>query len=130
MIVDIYNEVFTKLKTEIPTANILPEYPIGAPIFPCIIVEEKSNNSLLNTVDTSGENHNVLSFEINIFSNAENKRSVCRELRIKVDSIMSDLYGMNRTNSMPVPNYSDLNIYRYMLTYGCTIDKNKKIYRG
>lgn len=130
MIVDIYNEVFTKIKTEISTANVLPEYPTTTVSFPCIIVEEKLNNSLINTIDTGGENHNVLSFEINIFSDAENKRSVCRELRIMVDSIMSDLYGMNRTGSNPVPNYSDLNIFRYMLTYECTVDKNKTIYRG
>lgn len=130
MIVDIYNEIFTKLKTEITTANVLPEYPIGTPSFPCIIIDEKLNNSFIDTIDSGGENHNSLSFEINIFSNAENKRSVCRELRKQVDLILSDQYGLTRTNSMPVPNYSDLNIYRYMLTYTCVVDKNKTIFRG
>ena len=71
MIVDIRNEVFTKLKTDITTATVLSEHQSTTPKFPCIIFEEVDNTTVYDTVDTSGEKHNQLSFEINIYSNAK-----------------------------------------------------------
>jgi len=129
MIVDIFNEVLTKIKTDISTATVLSEYPETTPTFPCIVIQELSNTTDTTTVDTGGEQYNHISFEINIFDNGDTKRTVCRNLRNSIDAIMSEYYGMNRTDGGSVPNYMDSSIYRYNLKYDFKIDNNKKIYR-
>jgi hypothetical protein len=87
------------------------------------------NNTDTETVDTSGETHNVVAFDINIFSDAQNKRTVCRNLRNSVDAIMADKYGMERSDTGQIPNFADLNIYRYNIRYNCIVDENKLITR-
>ena len=82
MIVEIDNEVFTALKTKLSgKATVLGEYPETQPTFPCVVFTEMSNNSYENSVDSSGENHNEVSFQIDIFSNAQNKRTQVKSLR-------------------------------------------------
>lgn len=129
MIVNIANEVLTAIKNGCPMATVLAEYPSTTPSFPCIIVQELSNDTHLTSVDTSGETHNSISFEINIFSNAQNKITQVRGLRDTIDGIMSGAYGMSRMYSGSVPNYLDANIYRYTLRYDCVVNSNKQIFR-
>lgn len=129
MIVDIFNEVYTKLKTTITTATVLVEYPESDPLFPCIIIEEVSNITDTETVDTSGETNNLIAFDVNIFSDAINKRTICRNLRNAVDAIMADEYGMERLDTGAIPNYGNLNIYRYNIRYNCKVNQNKVINR-
>ena len=69
-----------------------------------------------------------ISFEINIFSNVQNKITQVREIRNTIDSLLTGV-GMTRDYSNPIPNYSDLNLYRYILRYTCVVDSNKKIFR-
>lgn len=129
MIIDIGNEVFTKLKNDISGATVLGDYPATEPNFPCIIFSELSNNTVVDSVDSSGENHNEVGFEVNIFSNAHNKKTIVKGLRKEVDDIMSGYYNMNRDFSDPTPNFSDTDIYRYTLRYSCVVDENKVIFR-
>lgn len=129
MIVDIFNEVLTKIKTDISSATVLSEYPDTTPTFPCIVIEEMFNNTDLGTIDSGGEQYNHISLDINIFDNGDKKRTTCRELRNSVDTILSGYYGMNRTDSGTVPNYVDSSVYRYNLKYDFKIDDAKKIYR-
>ena len=129
MIIDISNEVFTKLKNTLTGINVVGEYPETIPTFPIVTFSESSNTTIYDMVDSSGETHNLISFEIEIFSNAKNKTTQVKTIRNNIDTVMSDFYGMNRVFSDKVPNYLDANIYRYMLRYECVVDKNKKIYR-
>lgn len=128
MIVDIFSEVYTILKKEIP--NIFPYYPSSTPKFPCVTITESSNITNTNTIDSSGEKHNDITFEVNIFSDSlDTKHGEVRVIREKVDSIMSGKYKMIRGFSGQTPNMSDMNIYRYTLKYSFTINENKVIYR-
>jgi len=129
MIVDIFNEVLTKIKTDISTATVISEYPDVAPSFPCIVVEELSNISDATTIDSGGEQYNQITFNIDIFDNSTSKRTTVRNLMKSVDAILCDYYGMNRMSSGQVPNFMDANIYRYNLRYDFKIDDTKKIYR-
>lgn len=129
MIIEIGNEVFTKIKNDIPNALVLGDYPSTKPEFPCIIFSELTNIAVTSTVDSSGEKHNNLSFEINIFTNGYNRKTLSKTLRKQVDDIMSDYYNMNRDSSETTPNYSDEDVYRHTLRYSCVVDENKVIFR-
>lgn len=129
MIIDVMNEVLTNLKTNINDVVVLSSYPPITPSFPCMIIEELSNNTDLFTIDSSGEHHSIISIEINIFSNVQNKITQVRDIRGRVDAIMSGTYRMTRDFSGAVPNYADTDIYRYTLRYSFTIDSTKQIYR-
>lgn len=129
MIIDITNEVYTNLKTTMTSVNVLISYPSTSPSFPCITIEEISNTTNRNTIDTNGEEYNDISFEINIFSDDANKITEMKTIRKQIDDIMSGQYRMTRGFSGQTPNFLDTNVYRYTLRYSCTIDSNKKIYR-
>ncbi len=130
MIVDISNEVLTDIKTTLTGVKVLSEYPSTEPTFPCVVFSEMSNNSYIQSKDSAGQHHSLVSFEINIFSNEENKISQVKDIRNRIDSIMSTKYNMFREFSGTIPNFLDNNIYRYILRYSCLIDSNRKVYRG
>lgn len=129
MIVDITNEIYTTLKNSLTGITVLATYPATTPKFPCVIVEEISNNTNTASIDTSGEKYNDVSIEINIFSQAKDKISEAKLIRNQIDSIMSGSYRMDRVFSNVVPNYIDTNVYRYVLRYECTVNSNKQIHR-
>ena len=129
MIVDIFNEVFTKVKTEISPIAIYSHYPEVQPEFPCVILEELSPIAIPDTVDTSGEKYNEISFEVNIFTTGSEKVSIAKNIRNKVDLVLGDFYNMNRDYSGTIPSFLDNNIYRMTLRYSCIVSKDKKIYR-
>lgn len=129
MIVDITNEVYTNLKTALVGITVLPSYPSTTPVFPCVLFEEMTNTSNLATIDTSGEKCNDVSFEVNIFSNADNKLTEVRAIRKQVDTILADGYRMTRMFGGATPNFMGTDSYRYTLRYSFTIDNNKKVYR-
>lgn len=129
MIVDITNDILTQIKLGISEATVLSAYPSTSPVFPCIIVEELSNNSVPTTIDSGGEHYCDVSIEINIFTdNPQTKMSDAKALRNKVDAIVSQ-YKLNRDFSSTTPNYADGNIYRYTMRYSAIVDSNKVIYR-
>ena len=129
MIIDVSNEIYTKLKTEIINCQVSLDNPPDTPVFPCLTFTEMSNTTNATSVDTSGEKHNIVTLEINIFTTGDTKLADMKRIRSEVDSIMSDYYGMNRSSSSAIPNYSDTNIYRYVLRYDFIIDMKKTIYR-
>lgn len=129
MIVDITNEVYTNLKDTMVTVTVLTAYPSTNPTFPCVTIEEISNTTNPNTIDTNGEQYNDISFEINIFSDGTSKVSETKTIRKQVDDIMSGQYRMTRGFSGVTPNFLDTNVQRYTLRYTCSINSNKMIYR-
>lgn len=129
MIIDITNEVYTNIKNQLTPVTVLSTYPSTPPSFPCIIIEEMSNISIGSTIDTAGEHYNEVTLEVNIFSDSQYKVSEVKDLRNRIDSILSDQYKMGRDYSGTIPNFLDSNIYRYVLRYSFIIDENKRIYR-
>lgn len=130
MIIDITNEVYSNLKIQLSPTTVLQNFPSTTPVFPCVVIEELVNTSHLDSRDTGGEKYNNVTFEINIFSNTQNKITQVKSIRNQIDVIMADSYGMTRTFSNPVPNFADTNIYRYTLRYTFTIDADKVIHKG
>lgn len=130
MIVDITNEVLTDIKRALVDVTVLSSYPFKVAKFPIAIVTEEDNSALLETKDSAGFQHSNIAFSIEIYTDGNKKMSLAKEIRNKVDNIMSGEYGMTRSRPQVIPNYLDDSIYRYKLTYTGIIDKEKKIYRG
>jgi hypothetical protein len=129
VIVDIYNQLFTILDTDLVGINVETSYNNYEGDYPLVTLEESSNNGVLDTFDSGGERHNEIDFEINIFTIGSTRRSEAMEIRSQIDEIMTGELGMFRILSNPVPNFGDRNIYRYVLRYNCEVDVNKQIFR-
>lgn len=129
MIVDIYNQLYTILDTELTSATVLPSYENYEGDYPLVTISEISNSGVEDTFDSSGEHHNDIDFEINIFTIGNTRRTDAMALRTLVDDIFSGELKMFRTFSNAVQNYGDRNIYRYVLRYNCEVDANKTIFR-
>ena len=130
MIIDITNEILTDLKDELTGVTLLTSYAPTTPKFPTVTVEEMSNSDNMRTKDSGGVQHNDISFIIDIYTTGNKKMSEAKDIRNKINTIISGKYGLARGKSSPIPNYLDASIYRYRLTYTGTISKNKTIYRG
>lgn len=130
MIIDITNEVLTYVQTNYPTMNLLSTYPSTTPVFPCVVMEEMTNNQLKETVDSDGEHHSDVMIQVDIFTQGDRKISDAKAIRKQIDDIMSGYYKMGRTYSGITPNFLDTNIYRYTLRYSFIVSENKVIYRG
>lgn len=128
--VDVTNEIMSYVKTAVgSTVDVLSEYPSSTPKFPCVVFNEFSNVSHTETIDSSGEKYSDVSLQIDIFSNTQDKISVVKDLRNKIDTVLAGTYRMTRAFSGTTPNYADTNIYRYTLRYNFLVDNTKKIYR-
>lgn len=128
MIIDIANEVYTKLKTDLVGVEIGTTFLETPTEYPFVTFSEVSNTAYTDTKDSSGERHNQLGFEINIFAIGDDKKSQAKNLRKMIDDVLSGYYGMDRDFSDEIPNFLNQNVYRYVMRYSCLVDKNKAIY--
>jgi len=129
MIVDITNEVLTKLKTELTPIQVLAEYPDTVSDFPCVTISELSNTGDILSKDSGGFNYSIVSLEINVFTTGATRKSKAKEIRNDIDAILSDEYGMLRDFGGQTPNF-DTNVYRYTLRYTGRVNEERKIFRG
>lgn len=130
MVVDITNEIITKLKTKLVGVQVISNYQNLLANFPTVLVEEMDNSAYLPTKDSGGFQHSSIAYSFEIYTKGSKKISDAKKLRNKIDELMTDEYGMTRGRPTVIPNYLDNEVYRYKLTYTGLIDKNKKIYRG
>jgi hypothetical protein len=128
MIVDISNEVYTKLRTELVGVEIGTTFLETPTTYPFVTFSEVSNTTFGDTKDSSGEQHNQLGFEVNIFTIGDDKKSQAKTLRKMIDDVLSGYYGMDRDFSDEIPNFLNQSVYRYVTRYSCLVDKNKVIY--
>lgn len=128
MIIDITNELLTEIKSTL-SVDVFTEYPKAKAKFPVIIFTEQSNVSDLDTVDSGGENCNLIYFEINIFTMGNNRIATAKALRNQVDAILGDKYKMYRSFSDSVANLADEDVYRYIVRYETKVTSEKMIYR-
>lgn len=132
--IDVENEIFNKVSTSVrakfPSANITGEYVKSPSSFPHISLEEADNSVFANTqTSTEYENHGVLLYEVNVYSNKiSGKKTECKEIMSLIDDEMSSI-GFTRTLLQPIPNMDNATIYRMTARYTAIISKNKMIYR-
>lgn len=133
--IDIESQVFTKVSNALRDENskiyVTGEYVKQPPRFPHVALLEIDNSMLTSTATTSSnENHAVVMYEVNVFSNKQTgKKSECKSLMKIIDEQMNNL-GFVRVMTTPVPNELDSSIYRIYARYRAIVSKDEIIYRG
>lgn len=131
--IDIENEIFTKIATELRTQfqgiNVYGDEVRTPSSFPCVSVVEADNYTVKTTQDSgSNENHANLMYEVNVYSNkTSGKKAECKEILSVVDEILLGL-GFTRTMKNPV-SMDDATICRMVTRYTAIVSKNQTIYR-
>jgi hypothetical protein len=127
---EIFDRVSTSVRVKFPNVNMTGEYVKSPSSFPHISIEEKDNSVHTSTqTSTENENHAVLMYEVNVYSNkARGKKTECKELISIVDNEIGKM-GFTRTMLQPIPNIDDATIYRLTARYTAIVSKNKMIYR-
>ena len=127
---EIFNEVSGKIREKYPDIFMTGEYVKTPPSFPCVSLVEVDNSTFQNSQTTeSEENHAVVMYELNVYSNRTNgKKAESKEIANFIDEI---LMGLNFTRTMlePVPNQDNATIYRMLGRYRAVIGKNNTIFR-
>ncbi len=127
---DIVDVITTALEERFPGISVYDEEILTPSSFPCVTVEEADNYSYQKTADSkSNENHAVLMYEINVYSNKANgKKRECKNIYSFIDEILLKM-GFSRISTEPA-SIDSTTIYRLVGRYKAVADKNKTIYGG
>lgn len=127
---EIFNRVSTSVRERFPNVSMTGEYVKSPSSFPHVSLEEGDNSAFTRTqTSTENENHAVLMYEVNVYSNkTRGKKTECKELISIVDNEMQKM-GFTRTMLQPIPNMDDATIYRLTARYTAIVSKDKMIYR-
>lgn len=132
--IDIENEIFTeiatKLRSEFEGIFVSGEYVKSPSSFPAVSIVEFSNVVYRNTMDTHGEVHDRLTYEVNVYSNrATGKKSEAKAIVKTIDSVFVGK-GFTRRVMSVIPNQQDSTIYRITARYSAIVSKEQTIYRS
>ena len=125
---ELYSEISAKVREVFPEIYMTGEYVKSPPSFPCVSLVEMDNATFRDTQTTSNENHAVVMYEVNVYSNkTKAKKTECKKIAAFIDDL---LLRMNFTRTMlePIPNQDEATIYRMLGRYRAAISKEKTIY--
>ena len=131
--IDIENEIFTKVKNalsaEFPTITVESVTTYSPSKFPFVCIEEADNYAYQPSRDSgSNENHAVLMYEVNAYSNKSGgKKAECKAMIAVVDEVMSAL-GFTRNTKTPI-TLDKATKYRIFARYTAVVSKNHTIFR-
>lgn len=131
--IDIENLVFTAVATglrkQFPKITVESVTNYSPSKFPYVCIEESDNYSYTPSRDTSSnENHAVIVYEVNAYSNSTSgKKAECKAIISAVDSIMDGL-GFTRNTRTPIP-MDNATKYRIFARYTAIASKDNTIYR-
>lgn len=132
--IDIESQVFTRIATRLRETfdgiYVTGEYVKTPSSFPAVSLVEMDNAPLVRTQTTdSVENHAVLMYELNVYSNkAVGKKTESRMIAGVVDEEMAAM-GFTRIMLNPIPNMDDATIYRITGRYRAVVSKDHTITR-
>lgn len=128
--IDVFNFIYTNLKEQLDAIDIpiTTGYQQKHNMFPIVVLDEVSNITDLNTLDTEGVYADNVSLEINIYSNSKTPRTEITPIKQLIDEYLTKELACNRNFASQTPNY-DVNVFRYTMRYNFIIDKNLTIYR-
>lgn len=131
--IDIENQVFTAVATALrsafPSITVESITNYSPSSFPFVSLEETDNYSLDSTRDTaSNNNHSVVAYEVNIYSNkTSTRKSEAKDILAVVDDTLIGL-GFTRTVKQPI-NLDDASKYRIFARYMAVVGEDETIYR-
>lgn len=130
--INIFNEVFTAFDnaltsydSKISTSSVY----INAPSkYPFASLEEIDNSVYEYSSDSCDiENHAVVDYEVNIYTQNPKKKSKADAMADVVDTLFKSL-GFRRLSKNPIQNQEETT-YRIVLRYSGVVSKDKVIYR-
>lgn len=130
--VDVENEVFTAVSTllraQFSGIFVSGEYVAAPSTFPAVTLVEMDNSIYTFTKDLDGnENHSILLYEANVYSNlAAGKKAQSKSIISVIDSKMNEL-GFGRIMCQPIDNAADTSTYRMVARYRAVVSKDKQI---
>lgn len=131
--IDIENQVFTRIANRLRTEfgrsfYVSGELSLNPATFPCVYIEEADNSALTSSRDTSSnENHVVLMYEVNVYSNKTSGKKTEAKAIMKVIDEEFDSLGFTRQTMMPFA--FDNTKYRLASRYTAIADKKERIFR-
>ena len=131
--IDLENIIYTKVANIVrerhPGVFVSGELDLNPAKFPCVYIEEADNYVLEKTSDNKTiENHAVLMYEINVFSNKTvGRKSEAKAIFSTVNDAFEEM-GFTRQTIQPL-NADHATKYRMVGRYIAVADKNGIIYR-
>lgn len=127
---DVYNHVYTLVKTMYPQATLSSERTETPSDFPFVSIEESNNVTYERSLTGDGkENHAIVTFTVEVYSNKlPGRKKEARDIANMVDIAMESL-GITRTMMQPMPNMFNVGVYRIVARYRCVVGKDKMIHR-
>lgn len=131
--IDVESMVLTRIKkrvcSEFPNASFTSEEVRSSSEFPLVSVVETDNYTYENTIDSSSnENHAVIVFEVDAYSNKTTKKKTeCKEIFALVDNEMLAI-GFVRTMKNVIRD-EDATVYRIKGRYTAVVSEEKIFYR-
>lgn len=126
---DMYQTIVNKVYASFPNIYTYGEGMPTKAKFPCLIIEEADNSTYSQTQDSgSNENHAIVMYEVNVYSNKANgKKDECKAIHKIVDEEFIRL-GFSRlsVNSFSLNNAT---LFRIVSRYTAVVSKDKTIYR-
>ena len=125
----VYTNVVTALRVTFPNIGTAGVENLSPSKFPFVCLYEADNYALQSTRDTaSNENHIVVMYEANIFSNKKDgKKAEAKSIEAIIDDVM-DRIGFTKTSSTAI-NEGDGSRYRRAVRYQAIVSKNNIIFR-
>lgn len=128
MIIDIEQEFYTLLKNNI-SYSVTDMYPTSITKTPIIVVSEFTNTTNVNTIDSGGEQTNIVYVTLELFGSGKNAKGTIIDMTKQIDDLLSNL-NFTRLSNQYITNFADRNVLRKILRYTFIVDKDKKVYRG
>lgn len=130
--IDIENEVYTSVSNAVKTAHSDVKTASGTvlcpPSFPFLCIEETDNYCYESSQTNDLENHCVVTYEINVFTNkTSGKKAQCKEIFKTADNAML-ASGFSRIMTNPI-TLDDATKQRIIARYQAVVSKDKVIYR-
>lgn len=125
----IFSSVATALRTAYPGINVESVENYSPSSFPFVSLVEISNSVYTPTRDSShGENHAVVGFEANVYTNkTSGRKTEAKQIANSLDEAMTTL-GFTRISYVSA-SLDDASKYRIVTRYNAIIDANGVIYR-
>lgn len=125
---EIFNTVATNLRLLYPGVIVKGEYVATPAQFPCVTIDETKN--IPTHLDSAVRNKYAdVQYRVQVFSNAENKRSQARAIYSAVDEMLMGM-GLYCKTYTTTPAIYNSEIYSITATYEGVIDRNGVIYRN
>lgn len=131
--IDIEDEVYRKIINELvisfPKIYAYREQLSTIAKFPCVIIEEADNYAYDRTQDSGSlENHAVVMYEVNVYSNKLNgKKDECKQIQ-KIIDFQFEQMGFTRI-SKTFMTMNNATVYRIVSRYQAVVSKDKQIFR-